>query len=66
MKLTTTVLALGLALCMSAPAFAGPQCTVKYPRGFKVLKGTKKRPIRLCVGGDLETTWRNCQERRSA
>jgi hypothetical protein len=67
MKLTKIVLALGLVLSLCAPALAdGAQCTPTYPRGFKVLKGTKKKPVRLCVGGDLETTWRKCQERRSA
>lgn len=58
------VLTLGLALGLCTPAWAhGPQCTSVYPRGFKVVKGTKKRPIILCVNGDLQTTWGACQSR---
>jgi hypothetical protein len=38
-------------------ANAGPSCTIDYPRGFKVPKGTKKKPLKICTGGDLQTTW---------
>jgi hypothetical protein len=36
---------------------SGPSCTIDYPRGFKVPKGTKKKPLKICTGGDLQTTW---------
>jgi hypothetical protein len=54
------VLVLGLA--MTAPAYAGPQCTVEYPRGFTVPKGTAKRPLAICHG-DMEETWGKCVKR---
>jgi hypothetical protein len=42
---------------ISSAASAGPSCTIEYPRGFKIPKGTKKKPLVLCTGGDLQTTW---------
>jgi hypothetical protein len=47
------------------PADEGPRCTVIYPRGFTVPKGTKKRPLSICTHGDLESTWRGCELRYS-
>lgn len=65
MRLTKIVLSFGLVLSLCAPAWAdGPQCTPRYPRGFKLPKGTKKKPLRLCINGDLEATWGKCLERR--
>jgi hypothetical protein len=67
------ILALGLVLSLGACApkaiptptplpeiTSGPQCTVAYPKGFKVRKGTKKRPVNVCKDGDLEATWGGC------
>jgi hypothetical protein len=44
-------------------ALAGPACTIEYPRGFKLPKGTKKKPLRVCTGGDLQSTWGTCVSR---
>jgi hypothetical protein len=46
-----------VALVFISSAAAGPSCTIEYPRGFKIPKGTKKKPLVLCTGGDLQTTW---------
>lgn len=46
-----------VALLSFGPALAGPSCTYDYPRGYHVPKGTKKKPLKLCTGGDLQTTW---------
>jgi hypothetical protein len=62
-----TVLALVLALGLCAPAWAdGSRCTVAYPRGFKVAKGTKERPVNVCKDGHLQSTWGGCELRYRA
>lgn len=67
MRLTKIVLALGLALSLCAPAAAdGPRCTVEYPRGFKLPKSTKRKPVVICKNGDLEAAWGRCQLRYRA
>lgn len=45
------------AIGAQAPLLAGTSCTYDYPRGFKVPRGTKKKPLKICTGGDLQTTW---------
>jgi hypothetical protein len=54
------------ALVFISAANAGPACTEQYPRGFTVPKGTKKKPLRVCTGGDLQSTWGTCVSRYSA
>lgn len=49
----------------SAEVRDGPQCTFIYPRGFKVAHGTKRRPLKVCTNGDLESTWRGCETRHN-
>lgn len=44
-------------------ANAGPSCTRNHPRGYQVPKGTKKKPLVLCTGGDLQSTWGKCVSR---
>jgi hypothetical protein len=51
------------ALVLVSTAHAGPSCTTYYPRGFTVPKGTKKKPLRVCTGGDLQSTWGKCVSR---
>jgi hypothetical protein len=46
-----------VALVFVSAAYAGPSCTIRYPHGYHVPHGTKKRPLKLCTGGDLQTTW---------
>ena len=51
------------------PAFAdGPRCTPTWPLGFnvKVFKTSKRKPVVFCTGGELQSTWGGCVERRSA
>jgi hypothetical protein len=55
-----------VALVSISAANAGPACTTYYPRGFTVPKGTKKKPLRVCTGGDLQSTWGKCVSRYSA
>ncbi len=62
MRLTQTA-ALVAAVLFCAPAFAGPACTPTYPRGYHVPHGTKKRPLSVCKGGDLQSTWGTCVSR---
>jgi hypothetical protein len=52
-----------VALVSFGAAHAGPACTTYYPRGFTVPKGTKKKPLRVCTGGDLQSTWGKCVSR---
>jgi hypothetical protein len=54
-----------VALVFIGTAEAGPSCTIEYPRGFKIPKGTKKKPLVLCTGGDLQSTWGTCVSRYS-
>jgi hypothetical protein len=49
-----------------AVANAGPACTIKYPRGYHVPHGTKKKPLKICTGGDLQSTWGTCVSRFTA
>jgi hypothetical protein len=52
-----------VALVSISAANAGPSCTIEYPRGYHVPKGTKKKPLKICTGGDLQSTWRICVSR---
>jgi hypothetical protein len=52
-----------VALVSFGAAHAGPACTEQYPRGYHVPKGTKKKPLRVCTGGDLQSTWGACVSR---
>jgi hypothetical protein len=53
-----------VALVFIGTAEAGPSCTIQYPRGYHVPKGTKKKPLRICKG-DLQATWGACVSRYS-
>lgn len=56
-----------VALVAFGPADAGPSCTYDYPRGFTVPKGTKKKPLVICTGGELQTARGDvCVPRRTA
>lgn len=55
-----------VALVFISSAAAGPACTIEYPRGYHVPKGTKKKPLVLCTGGDLQSTWGTCVSRFNA
>lgn len=55
-----------LALLITTTAHAGPACTIEHPRGYHVPKGTKKKPLVLCTGGDLQSTWGTCVSRFNA
>lgn len=55
--LLTTGALVALVSIWATAALAGPSCTIRYPRGFHVNHGTKKKPLKLCTGGDLQTTW---------
>ena len=61
-QLALRVIAL-VTLVAFGPAIAGPSCTIRHPRGFHVAKGTKKHPLNLCTGGDIQATWDNCTSR---
>jgi hypothetical protein len=66
-SITGALVALGILaapVAPPAPAAEGPQCTYVYPRGFKVPKITKKKPV--CKGGHIESTWRGCELRYKA
>lgn len=54
-----------VALFSFGPAIAGLSCTERYPRGYHVPQGTKKKPLVLCTGGDLQSTWGKCVSRFS-
>jgi uncharacterized ferredoxin-like protein len=42
----------------------GPQCTLVYPRGFKLQKETKKiSSSKTCTNGEFGSTWRACTPR---
>lgn len=67
-----TAFVAALVVSFAAPAFAdGPRCTPVWPRGFDVkvfgaTKKSKRKPAVLCTGGELQSTWGGCVERRSA
>lgn len=63
MKITGALVA--LVLFGATAAHAGPSCTIQFPRGFKVAKGTKKKPLVICKNGDLQSTWGGCTSRYS-
>lgn len=67
-----TALIVATVVSFATPAFAdGPRCTPTWPRGFdvkvlKALKTSKRKPVVFCIGGELQSTWGGCIERRSA
>lgn len=63
MRLLHTGALVALVSFGATAALAGPACTPVYPRGFSVPKATKKKPLMLCAGGDLSSTWGGCVSR---
>lgn len=63
MKRLITGALVALVSIWATAALAGPSCTLMYPRGYHVPHGTKQHPLRICVNGDLETTWGVCTSR---
>lgn len=67
-----TAFIVALVVSFAAPALAdGPRCTPTWPLGFdvKVFKTSKKikrKPVVFCTGGELQSAWGGCVERRSA
>jgi hypothetical protein len=55
-----------VALVFISTAQAGPSCTLKHPRGYHVPHGTNKKPLKICTGGDLQSTWGTCVSRFTA
>lgn len=67
MKKLITGALVALVSIGATAALAGPSCTTRYPHGYHVPHGTKKKPLKLCTGGDLQTTWGEiCVPRYSA
>lgn len=63
-----------LVVSFATPAFSdGPRCTPTWPFGFdvkvfkvfKTSKKSKRKPVVFCTGGELQSAWDGCVERRS-